>query len=131
CLQDAPTRALHPLSLHDALPIFRDAGRVSVAETEDGLDALDAAAVELEERRQPDRRAPEPLAIHQVLAEHCLAQDVQAGPEEVAPLAVQRDGHALQLTARAGERSTARLPVAAREAEARRRAGEPVLDAAG
>src|SRR5690606_5949313 len=56
------------------------AGGVAVAQAEDGLDALDAAAAERAEQREPDLRAPEPLAIHQILTEHDLAEDVQAGP---------------------------------------------------
>src|SRR5690606_18263642 len=97
---------------------------------EDGLDALDAAAAERAEQREPDLRAPEPLAIHQILTEHDLAEDVQAGPEEVAPLAVQRDGHASQVAPRTAEQPVARLPVAAGQAEAGRHTGEPVLDTA-
>src|SRR5690606_12851111 len=97
---------------------------------EDGLDALDAAAAERAEEREPDLRAPERLAIHQVFAEHHLAEDVQAGAEEVAPLAVQRDDRAAQVAPRAGRQPVARLPVAAGQAEAGRRNCEAVLDAA-
>src|SRR5690606_14614062 len=91
---------------------------------------LDAAAGERVEEREPDLRAPEPLAVHRILAEDDLAEDVQAGPEEVAPLAVQRDGHAIQVAPRAAEQPVARLPVAAGQAEAGRHAVEAVLDAA-
>src|SRR5690606_33817405 len=101
-----------------------------VADAGDGLDAFDAAAERAEER-EPDLRAPQAAAVQQVLAQDELAEHVQAGPEEVAPLAIDREGDALDPAPRAAGERRPRLAVAGGQPHARRPAPEPVLDTRG